>query len=74
MELSSKMKEIQVVVEMRLSVAIFKEIQQKTGHDRKFVHKWLKKWHAFGSIQDCKRTGAPKKISSQNQKKKLFVH
>ena len=29
MELSSKMKERQVVVEMRLSGAIFKEIQQK---------------------------------------------
>ena len=61
---TSRVQERKVAVEMRLSGATFKEIQTKTGHDRKYVTKWVQRWKETGCLDDVHRSGAPKKISS----------
>ena len=70
---TSKVKERQRVIEMRLSGSTFKDIEEKTGHDKKYVKKWLNKWRKFGNLQDSHRKGAPIKLSQRN-KKKLLLH
>lgn len=68
----SKLKERQRVIEMRLSGTTFKDIHEKTGHDKKYVKKWLNKWRQFGNLQDSHRKGAPKRLT-QCIKKKIIV-
>ena len=69
MNQNSKIKERQIAIEMRLSGATFKEIQEKTGHNKNFVKKWLEKWRKTGSLVDSYRKGSPTKFSSSLKKK-----
>ena len=58
---TSRVQERKVAVEMRLSGATFKKIQTRTGHDRKYVTKWVQRWKETGCFEDAHRSGAPKK-------------
>ena len=61
---TSRVQERKVAVEMRFSGATFKEIQTKTGHDRKYVTKWVQRSKETSCLEDAHCSGAPKKISS----------
>ena len=57
------------VVNMRLSESTYKDIREKTGHDKNYVKRWVKRWEKTGSFDDALRSGAPKKISSSTRKR-----
>ena len=49
------------VVKMRFSGKTYKEIQEKTGHNKNYVKRWIKRCQEMGSFEDAPRSGTPKK-------------
>ena len=55
------------VVKMRFSGKTYEEIEEKTGHNKNYVKKWVKRWGKMGSFEDAPRSGRKKKYFSNSQ-------
>ena len=65
---NSRIQERRVAVEMSLFGATFREIQTKTGHDKKYLNTWMQRWKETGCLNDAHRSVARKKISPSLEK------